>query len=420
MPSCRPSLAARCLLASAVALVFSIVLPASANVAQAGRFGLPWQADVVVDSSDIHVRPDPSSAVVGSLPRGQIVPVLDQQASPDSASWYSVGNGWMRASALHERLTPWVAEVTADSVPVLARPRADSVARRSAGRGDVLRVMGLAHGIDGDPSAWWSTTEGYVPLGSIAQATGDWAAGWTLPQASEAPNGWWGAVVTQATVRAAPSVHAPALGTLAPGDRIKVLAEEPDRDDNDPVPWYRIDGGRFAGGRIYAAHVRRMPPPTPNTTPLPDGRTEDQYIVVDRTAFTLTLVRHSVPAFTTYVSIGKAGTDTPAGLDEIFSKYVADDMSSDSVPDHTGESYYLPNVPYTEYFTEDGAAIHATYWHDLFATKESHGCINLTWSDGAFLFEQTQPAVAVGSTGAQGDGTLVLIVDEPGSVSRGR
>ena len=49
-------------------------------------------------------------------------------------------------------------------------------------------------------------------------------------------------------------------------------------------------------------------------------------------------------------------------------------------------AYHLPNVPFVQYYREGGYAIHRTYWHDHFGLVESQGCINLTWTDSAYLF----------------------------------
>jgi hypothetical protein len=72
-----------------------------------------------------------------------------------------------------------------------------------------------------------------------------------------------------------------------------------------------------------------------------------------------------------------------------------------------------PNVPDTPYYKESGYAVHGTYWHDPFGTDQSQGCINVTWTDGAYVSEQTLPTVAVGQvTGSAKSGaSTVLIVD---------
>ena len=39
-------------------------------------------------------------------------------------------------------------------------------------------------------------------------------------------------------------------------------------------------------------------------------------------------------------------------------------------------TFALHDVPYIQYF-ESGYALHAAYWHDVFGTPRSHGCVNL-------------------------------------------
>src|SRR5205823_14163713 len=122
--------------------------------------------------------------------------------------------------------------------------------------------------------------------------------------------------------------------------------------------------------------IERQPDHEPSIVP-PDREVgHDPWIVVDRAASTLTLLRDGQPQFTTYVSVGKAGVETPSGTYSTFIKYRADRMTSTTVPnaEHAND---LPNVPFTHYFKDDGSAIHATYWHDEFGTEQSQGCVNL-------------------------------------------
>ena len=55
-------------------------------------------------------------------------------------------------------------------------------------------------------------------------------------------------------------------------------------------------------------------------------------------------------------------------------------------------SFELRDVPYVEYFSS-GYALHAAYWHDVFGTARSHGCINLSPIDAHHLFLWTDPPV---------------------------
>jgi lipoprotein-anchoring transpeptidase ErfK/SrfK len=116
----------------------------------------------------------------------------------------------------------------------------------------------------------------------------------------------------------------------------------------------------------------------------------DAWILVDRASSSLTLLRDGRPQFTTYVGLAKAGVETPEGTYSTCIKYRADRMTS-TIVSNAKHSYDLPNVPFTQYFKDDGSAIHGTYWHDAFGTDQSQGCVSVTWTDGEYLFAQTNP-----------------------------
>ncbi|MGB9706946.1 MAG: L,D-transpeptidase [Microgenomates group bacterium] len=76
--------------------------------------------------------------------------------------------------------------------------------------------------------------------------------------------------------------------------------------------------------------------------------------------------------------------------------------------------YYLPNVPYTQYFYKD-YGLHGTYWHNNFGQPMSHGCVNLATPDAEKLFYWTSPPVPEGRSIAypskDNPGTRVVIHD---------
>ena len=76
--------------------------------------------------------------------------------------------------------------------------------------------------------------------------------------------------------------------------------------------------------------------------------------------------------------------------------------------------YYLPNVPYTQYFYK-GYGLHGTYWHNNFGQPMSHGCVNLSIPDAEKLFYWTSPLVRAGKNIAypskDDPGTRVIIHD---------
>jgi hypothetical protein len=76
-------------------------------------------------------------------------------------------------------------------------------------------------------------------------------------------------------------------------------------------------------------------------------------------------------------------------------------------------TFQLRDVPYIQYF-ENGYALHAAYWHDVFGTPRSHGCVNLAPIDAHRIFFWTDPPVpdgwhAVNAGEDFGEGTLVII-----------
>ena len=63
-----------------------------------------------------------------------------------------------------------------------------------------------------------------------------------------------------------------------------------------------------------------------------------------------------------------------------------------------------------QYF-QGGYALHAAFWHEDFGRPRSHGCINLSPRDAAWIFEWTEPHLPTEWHGmeAHGEGTLVYI-----------
>jgi hypothetical protein len=75
--------------------------------------------------------------------------------------------------------------------------------------------------------------------------------------------------------------------------------------------------------------------------------------------------------------------------------------------------FELRDVPWIQYFAA-GYALHGAYWHDVFGTPRSHGCVNLSPIDARYVFLWTGPDVPDGWHGINvsedfGQGTLVRI-----------
>jgi hypothetical protein len=143
------------------------------------------------------------------------------------------------------------------------------------------------------------------------------------------------------------------------------------------------------------------------------GKNGEKWIDVNITKQVLVAYEGTKPVFTTLVSSGEAGLGDPEkskstkrGIFRIHTKYLSITMDSDII----GEEFELRDVPYVQYF-ENGYALHASYWHDVFGQPKSHGCVNLAPEDARRLFFWTEPQIPPGWHGVSRSltGTVVFV-----------
>ena len=154
----------------------------------------------------------------------------------------------------------------------------------------------------------------------------------------------------------------------------------------------------------------------PEGFPLAEG---EKWIDVSVFRGTLVAYEGKRPVFATLISPGLRGyareegkptrNTTPIGAFRIEWKHLSTTMS----PNPEKMSYYLSEVPFTQFFHMP-FALHAAYWHDRFGEPKSGGCVNLSPADSRFLFEWTNPKLPEGwhgvrSGGERGPGTWVRV-----------
>jgi len=123
-----------------------------------------------------------------------------------------------------------------------------------------------------------------------------------------------------------------------------------------------------------------------------DEKTDDEkWIEIDLTKQRLYAHDKDIIVYEFPISSGKWGA-TPTGNFRIWAKLKYTLMHGGSKNDNT--YYYLPNVPYTQYFYK-GFGLHGTYWHNNFGEPMSHGCINMYTPDSETIFYWTSPSVSV-------------------------
>jgi LysM repeat protein len=128
---------------------------------------------------------------------------------------------------------------------------------------------------------------------------------------------------------------------------------------------------------IYVGQRLRIPAGGGGGGAAPSGGGGARWIDVDLSSQTVRAYQGNTVVRSMVVSTGIARYPTPPGRYKIYAKYPSVTMS--------GPGYYLPGVPHTMFFYR-GYALHGTYWHSNFGRPMSHGCINLTRSDAAWLY----------------------------------
>ncbi len=145
----------------------------------------------------------------------------------------------------------------------------------------------------------------------------------------------------------------------------------PDRVDGD---WYIP----AVAGRIVASDgLETLGSNKPTTS---------KRIVVDLSEHMIYAYDGNELFLTTKVATGVEFAPTPTGTFTIFKKTPSRYMQG-PLPGVNDLAFDLPGVPWNMYFTQGGAVIHGSYWHDRYGTEQSSGCINLPPEVAKILYD---------------------------------
>ncbi|MEA2384420.1 MAG: hypothetical protein QOH72_4391 [Solirubrobacteraceae bacterium] len=144
--------------------------------------------------------------------------------------------------------------------------------------------------------------------------------------------------------------------------------------------------------RTFVARTRKL---QPKVTMADLERNSGTAIVVNRSAFRLTLYKRLKPAKTYSIAVGQIGLETPAGLYHIQNKAVNPAWSvpnSDWAGDLAGKVIPggAPDNPLKARWMGifDGAGIHGTDAIGSIGTAASHGCVRMRIPDVIELYDQ--------------------------------
>ncbi len=197
----------------------------------------------------------------------------------------------------------------------------------------------------------------------------------------------WSLVWPSVIARSDPDPAAPSVATFAHQRELFVTGEIVHRRGVDWVRAVAREDGS-PGGWLDTDDVRWWV-----AAPRPSGVADDEiWIDVELEQQTLGLLVGDTPIFLTMIASGKHDHATPTGVFRIRSKMATSNM--DSLPSDD-EAYAVEGVPWAQFFHKR-YGLHGTFWHNRFGRRTSHGCVNLSAKDAAFLFAVTSPDVLPG------------------------
>jgi lipoprotein-anchoring transpeptidase ErfK/SrfK len=118
----------------------------------------------------------------------------------------------------------------------------------------------------------------------------------------------------------------------------------------------------------------------------------EHWVDVNISQQTLVVMDGSTAVRVVFVTTGGSGWDTPTGTFHVMRRVEDETMTSSSlgIPINSPGGYDLDHVMYTQYFTNEGHALHDNYWQPdvIFgSTPTSHGCVGMELADSKFLWD---------------------------------
>jgi lipoprotein-anchoring transpeptidase ErfK/SrfK len=195
------------------------------------------------------------------------------------------------------------------------------------------------------------------------------------------------AVRWKTLVRAAPDPAAAQVDRVKYHDAVLIVGEGVLGPEGGR--WYEVPGDEGTSpGWVAADDIRRFVPVAPPEPVLGGQITLD----VDLDEQVLSVWIEDEPVFVTLISSGKLNDRTPLGVYRVETKRAYGKMESIA---GARDPYYVDAVPWTMYF-QGRYALHASYWHDMFGHRMSHGCVNLSPRDAKRVFELASPRLPPG------------------------
>lgn len=183
--------------------------------------------------------------------------------------------------------------------------------------------------------------------------------------------GW---MVDHAQPRSAPGYANPEVGERLIRETAVQIYDVQRADGTD---WYQIGPEQWMERR-YIRQLRI------NTTP-PEGVTNGRWIDLNLYDQTVGVYDNYQLVFATMIASGGEPFYTQPGLFKIYEMKELETMQGSFEADRS-DFYYLQDVPWTMYF-DQARALHGAYWRSWFGYPGTHGCVNFSIGDAAWLYQ---------------------------------
>jgi lipoprotein-anchoring transpeptidase ErfK/SrfK len=122
-----------------------------------------------------------------------------------------------------------------------------------------------------------------------------------------------------------------------------------------------------------------------------DVGADEHWVDVNLSKELTTVMDGTNPVRVIYVTTGMPGFETPTGTFHVLYRVEDERMTSDGlgIPVDNPDGYDLSHVMYTQYFTNQGHALHDNYWRpdSVFGSQAtSHGCVGMELDDAYYLW----------------------------------
>ena len=126
--------------------------------------------------------------------------------------------------------------------------------------------------------------------------------------------------------------------------------------------------------------------------PIPsDIGAHEHWVDVNLTQQVTVAMDGTTPTRIIFSTTGMPGWETPTGTFHILRRVEDETMTSSAIgiPIDSPDGYDLQHVMYTQYFTDQGHALHDNYWRpdSVFGSQAtSHGCVGMRLDDALYLW----------------------------------